>query len=133
MRLTILFASVLFIAGCSKSASPAQTAAPASEPPSAITAVAKLGEFATDPVTQFSLSFEGNPAPEEIREKLEAAMKSYGLEINDTNTAQAGNALIALRKEKGHSEIAILDKMLAAPPSGTFQEAAERISSELNQ
>ena len=102
--------------------------------PSAIGALAKIGQLATDPIAQMSLTFQDNPPQEEIREKLDAVLKMYGLEVNNENRSQAGRTLVALRKEHGHSEMQILDKMLDSPADGTnFDEAAARISAGMNQ
>ena len=102
--------------------------------PSAIGAIAKIGQLATDPIAQMSLTFQDNPPQEEIREKLDGVLKLYGLEVNNENRSQAGRTLVALRKEHGHSEMQILDKMLTSPTDGTkFDEAAARISAGMNQ
>ena len=65
----VLFGTVLIaVPGCSQAPPPAEAA------PSAISAIAKMGQLATDPIALFSLTFEGSPPPEEIREKLDIFM-----------------------------------------------------------
>ena len=99
----------------------------------AIAAMAKMGNLATDPFAQMSFEFEGNPAKEEIGEKVDKVLAMYGLEANNANRGTVGRTLVSLRKEQGHSEMSILDKMLASPAEGKFEEAAARISAAMNQ
>ncbi len=125
----ILPLAMALIVSCSSGSKP--------EPPKpqggAIDAMAKMGKLATDPVAQMSLEFDGNPPMEQIREKLDKALMMYGLEANNQNRSNAGRTLVALRKEQGHSEMAILEKMLSSPAEGKFDEAAARISAAMSQ
>ncbi len=129
---TLTLATVLFLfaAGCS-STQPAPSND--SKQGSAITAMAKAGQLATDPIAQMSFEFDGNPPQDEIRDKIDKVLAMYGLEVNKINQGTAGRTLVALRKEHGHSEMSILDKMLSSPAEGKFEDAAARISSAMNQ
>ena len=98
-----------------------------------ITAAAKMANLATDPIAQMSFEFDGNPPKEEIREKIDKVLGMYKLDANNENRSNAGRTLVALRKEQGHSEMSILDKMLSSPAEGKFDEAAARISAAMNQ
>jgi hypothetical protein len=92
-----------------------------------------MGNLAVDPFAQMSLAFEGNPSPDEIRAKLNPVLQKYGVELINANISLAGKTLTALRKEQGHSEMSILDKMLEAPTNGEkFDDAARRVSSSMN-
>ena len=123
-RILIIFSIVLLLAGCSAG----------EEPKQAVSTMAKMGQLATDPIAQMSLEFDGNPPQDQIREKVDKALAHYGLEANNENRGKAGRTLVALRKEHGHSEMAILDKMLATPAEGgDFDAAATRISVAMNQ
>ena len=95
--------------------------------------MAKMGKLATDPIAQMSLEFEGNPPQDQIREKLDKALVLYSLEANNEIRANAGRVLVELRKEHGHSEMAILEKMLSSPAEGKFEDAAAKISAGMNQ
>jgi len=130
--LPFLLAWCLAVTACGgKHSSPPQTQEKA---PSAVAAIAKLGQLATDPIAQMSMTFDGNPPQQEIREKIDKALAMYGMEVNNVNRGLAGRTLVALRKEHGHSEMAILDQMLSTPPDGTkFEDAATRISARMNQ
>lgn len=117
-------------AGCSGS-----KPAPAAGRPQGgiVTAMAKMGKLATDPIAQMSLEFEGNPPQDQIREELDKALIMYGLEANNENRGSAGRVLVALRKEHGHSEMAILEKMLNTTAEGKFEDAAAKISATMSQ
>lgn len=129
------FVIAAFVASCGggKPAAPAGTPKETSAG-SAVSAMAKMGNLATDPFAQMSFTFEGNPPAAEIKEKVDKVLAMYGVEVNDQNRSQAGRTLVALRKEHGHSEMAILDKMLSSPAAGEkFDDAAARISAEMNR
>lgn len=128
-RLLIVVGACVLAASCSKS----QPAPPEQQTPSAVSAIAKLGNLATDPFAQMSLTFEGNPPAADIKVKLDRVMGMYGMELNDANRSHAGSTLTTLRKEHGHSEMAILDKMLETPASGEFEAAAASISESMNR
>ena len=129
----LIFPITFVIAGCSgkePTSSPSQSQP---TPGSAITAIAKMGNLATDPVAQMSFEFDGNPSKEEIQEKVDKALAMYHLEANNQNRGNAGRILVALRKEYGHSEMSILDKMLGSPAEGSFDEASAKIAAAMNQ
>ncbi len=129
----LLFSITFLVAGCSgKQPEPSPNQAQPA-PGSAITAIAKMGNLATDPFAQMSFEFDGNPPKEEIQEKLDKVLAMYHLELNNNNRSQAGRTLVALRKEQGHSEMSILDRMLSSPAEGSFEEASRRISAAMNQ
>jgi hypothetical protein len=129
----LLFSITLMVVGCGGKQPAPSPNQEQPTPGSAVTAIAKMGNLATDPFGQMSFEFEGNPPKEEIQEKLDKVLAMYHLELNNNNRGQAGRTLIALRKEHGHSEMSILDKMLNSPAEGTFEEASRRISAEMNQ
>jgi len=80
-----------------------------------------------------SLTFEGNPSAGDIKQKVDRVLGMYGMELTDANRSHAGSTLVTLRKERGHSEMAILDKMLETPANGEFEAAAASISESMNQ
>ena len=123
----LILAIAVVIAGCGSS-EPAKKAEPQG---GMITAAAKMANLATDPIAQMSFEFEGNPPKEQIREKVDKALMMYGLEANNDNRSMAGRTLVMLRKTHGHSEMSILDKMLASPAEGKFEEAAEKIDAAM--
>src|SRR6185295_12572437 len=96
-----------------------------------VSAMAKMGNLATDPFAQMSFTFEGNPSKDAIQGKLDKTLMMYGLDLNDNNRSNAGRTLVALRKEHGHSEMAILDKMLSSPAEGKFEDAAAKIAAAM--
>lgn len=117
--------------GANKPATPPTTQ---QQPGSAVSAVAKMGNLATDPFAQMSFTFEGNPPAERIKEKVDKVLSAYGMETNDRNRSEAGRTLVALRKQHGHSEMDILEKMMSAPANGEkFEDAAARIAAEMNK
>ena len=129
-RFLILPIALTLPAGCSGS-KPAPAAG--QQGPGMVATMAKMGNLATDPIAQMSFEFEGNPPKDQIAPKVDKALVLYGLEANNENRSSAGRILVALRKEHGHSEMSILDKMLSTPPEGKFDEAAAKISAAMNQ
>ena len=128
-RLSII--TVLVLSGCSGESKKAEPAAPAA--PSAVAGFAKMGGLAVDPFAQMALFFEGNPLPDEIHAKMDEVLTKYGVELNNNNYGLAGKTLTALRKEQGHNEMAILEKMLTEETNGqSFDDAARRISTAMN-
>jgi hypothetical protein len=122
----ILIGLGLLLTSCSKEE-------PATQTPSAVAGLAKMGSLAVDPFAQMALAFEGNPSPDEIRAKIDPVLKMYGVELTNANFSLAGKTLTTLRKEQGHSEMAILEKMLEAPTNGEkFDDAARRVSTSMN-
>ena len=132
MRISrMVLTAFLLIAGCGSQPNPGTSEIPAQ---SAVSAIAKLGHFANDPFAQMAFTFDGNPSPELIQEKIDKVLEMYGMEVNDANRSEAGRILIGLRKEHGHSEMAILAKMLESPANGAkFEEAAAKVSAAMNQ
>jgi hypothetical protein len=132
MRKIIVLAGFIILSGCNRQqSSSTQTE---QQPKSAMSGVAKMGQLATDPFAQMSFSFEGNPPADVIRERVDKVLPMYGLEPNNDNRSLAGRTLVALRKQHGHSEMDILDKMISTPANGAkFEEAAARIAAEMNQ
>ena len=120
-----------FVMSCSNQTS--TPSKPQGTPGSAITAMAKMANLATDPLAQMSFEFDGNPSKDEIGEKLDKVLTMYKLELTNENRGSAGRTLVALRKEHGHSEMSILDKMLSSAVEGEFNESAARISAAMNQ
>ena len=129
-RFLILLFALMLAVGCSGS-KPAP--ADSKQGPGTVATMAKMGNLATDPIAQMSFEFEGNPPKDQIAPKVDKALALYGLEANNENRSSAGRILVALRKEHGHSEMSILDKMLSTPPEGKFDEAAAKISAAMNQ
>ena len=127
-RFLILPIALVVMTACSGNSSSAEK-----KEPSAITAMAKMANLATDPLAQMSLEFDGNPSKEEISEALDKVLAMYALEANDGNRSSAGRTLVALRKEHGHSEMDILKKMADTPADGKFEDAAAKISAAMNQ
>ena len=127
--LSLAIAAVVALTACSSKPEPA--AAQPQPLGGMVTAMAKMGNLATDPFTQMSFSFEGHPSNEEIQGKLDKALMLYGLDMTFENRSSAGRTLVALRKEHGHSEMAILDKMLSSPAEGKFEDAAAKISAAM--
>jgi hypothetical protein len=101
--------------------------------PGMVATMAKMGNLATDPVAQMSFEFDGNPPKDQIQQQVDKVLTMYGLDANNENRGNAGRVLVALRKEHGHSEMSILEKMLNSPVEGKFEEAATRISAAMNQ
>ena len=132
-RLLVLSLSLAVIAGCGGSKPSPGSSQSQQKAPSAITAMAKMANIVADPIAQMSLEFDGNPSKDKIREKIDKALMMYGLEANNDNRSSAGRVLVELRKEHGHSEMAILEKMLNSPAEGKFEDAAAKISAAMNQ
>ena len=130
-RFVILPIAFVLAVSCSGS-KPAPEAKP--EPQGGmVSAMAKMGKVITDPIAQMSLEFEGNPPQDQIREELDKTLVMYMLEPNNQNRANAGRVLVTLRKETGHSEMAILEKMLNSPAEGKFEDAAAKTAAAMSQ
>ena len=130
---SLVFAITFLLAGCGGKEPASKPNQPEPTPGSAITAIAKMGNLATDPLAQMSFEFDGNPSKADIQEKVDKALAMYQLEANNQNRSNAGRILVALRKEYGHSEMSILDKMLSSPAEGSFDDALAKIASAMNQ
>jgi hypothetical protein len=127
--LLLILIGLLVIANCGGK----EPASDQKDNPGYVTGLAKMGKLATDPFTQMSLEFDGNPAQETIQEKLDPVLARYGMELNNTNRVLAAKILTALRKEQGHSEMDILEKMQTAPTNDEkFDDAARRVSTGMN-
>ena len=132
-RLVVLFAGFLILTNCNGNKKAAAPAAAPKEDPGYISGLAKMGKLATDPFTQMALTFDGNPAPEDIHERLDSVLTKYGMELTDSNRSLAAKTLTGLRKEMGHSEMDILQGMLAAPTNDEkFDDGARRVSTSMN-
>ena len=73
------------------------------------------------------IAFVGGYSQAQIKERMDRAMVLYGLPITNENYHHAGSALVALRKENGTAEMAILDYMIRSHVEGvnlSFPEAA---------
>jgi hypothetical protein len=127
----ILPVVLTIVAGCGNKPATGEGAAP--KQGGTVATMAKAGQLATDPIAQMSLEFQGNPPQDQIRVELDKALAMYGLEPNNDNRSNAGRTLVALRKEQGHAEMAILEKMLHSPVEGKFDEAASKISADMNR
>ena len=74
--------------------------------------------MATDPLSQMVVTFEGGHSRAAIKEKLDTAMKLYGLKINDENYSRAGSVLVTLRQfaqKRGRTDVTemrLLDYMI---------------------
>src|SRR5688500_12733972 len=131
-RYLLSFLVLSGLAGCGRSEDKPAAAPPSS--PSAVSGMAKMGQLATDPFSQMSLAFDGNPQPGEIQQKSDQVLTMYSVELNNSNRGLAGKTLTALRKEQGHSEMSVLEKMIQLPTNGeTFDDAARRASTAMNQ
>ncbi len=64
------------------------------------------------------IAFVGGYTRVEIEARIDRAMALYGLPITDENYSRAGSALVALRKEVGVPEMAILDYMIRSHVAG---------------
>jgi hypothetical protein len=76
---------------------------------------------------QAVLAFEGGFTRQEIRERLDVALRLYSLSATEENYSRAGSALVALRKQNGTPEMAILGYMIRSHVEGvnlSFPEAA---------
>lgn len=68
-------------------------------------------------IEKMSVVFEGNHSIENIKEKMDAVMGAYKVEINETNYEKCGSALVSLRKASGVTEMDIIENMLEANTS----------------
>lgn len=94
----------------------AQTSPKADNPVSLLSALDKM-----------ELAFEGRYTKEQIKARMDRAMKLYKLPINEENYERAGSTLVALRKNTGVKEMAILDHMIRSYVPGvkmSFPDAA---------
>jgi hypothetical protein len=133
IRLVLSFLVLLGIAACGD-ADQKQAVMPKTLQPSPLAGMAAMGQLASDPFSQMSLAFDGNPLPSEIQPKLDQVLTMYNVELNNANRGLAGRTLTELRKEQGHSEMSILDRMIQAPTNGEkLEDAARRVSTAMNQ
>lgn len=68
--------------------------------------------LAAGPFGQMEVAFDGNYSQEEIKPRLDQAMRLYGLPRTDENYSRAGSVLVTMRKEIGPTEMQILDYMI---------------------
>lgn len=62
----------------------------------------------SDPLTQMSIAFDGQPSPMTIRPVLDAAMEATNTPISDDTYSRAGSVLVSLRQQNGTAEMSIL-------------------------
>jgi len=104
----ILFIFSTFLVGCG-------TTTVQNDTEENLPAVSDSEENPVDAMTaleQMEIAFEGGHAEEQIKPKMDEAMKLYGLSISEENYSRAGSALVGLRKEYGTEEMDILDYMI---------------------
>ena len=80
-----------------------------------------------DAIEQMEIAFIGGHSQAEIKAKIDRAMDLYDLAKTSENYSRAGSVLVALRKEYGPSEMAILDEMIllgSAEANLSFPDAA---------
>ena len=76
---------------------------------------------------EMEIAFQGGFKKEEIKTRLETAMKLYELPITEENYSRAGSTLVALRQKNGTKEMDILSYMIRSHVRGTeihFAKAA---------
>jgi 23S rRNA maturation-related 3'-5' exoribonuclease YhaM len=76
---------------------------------------------------QAELAFVGGYGRQQIKERLNTALRLYGHAATEENYSRAASALVTLRQENGTSEMAILDHMIRShveEVSLSFPEAA---------
>lgn len=62
----------------------------------------------TDPLRQMEAAFLGSPSRETIQPLLDAALRATGTPVNADSYSRSGSVLVALRKQNGASELAVL-------------------------
>ncbi len=58
--------------------------------------------------------FEGNHSLPTVKQKMDAVMKAYKIDVTERNYEKCGSALVSLRKSTGVTEMEIIDHMLDA-------------------
>lgn len=58
--------------------------------------------------------FEGNHSKTKVKDKMDAVMTAYNVEITQKNYEKCGSVLVSLRKATGVTEIDIIDNMVEA-------------------
>ena len=71
-----------------------------------------------DALGQMEVAFEGDYTRAQIKQRLEKAMQLYKVPITEENYSRAGSTLVALRKQNGTKEMAILDHMIRSHVPG---------------
>lgn len=71
-----------------------------------------------DALGQMEVAFEGSYTRAIIKQRLEKAMQLYKVPITEENYSRAGSTLVALRKQNGIREMAILDHMIRSHVRG---------------
>ena len=85
----------------------------------------------SDALRLAELAFAGNHSRQQIKDHMDRAMELYGLPRTEENYNRAASALVALRKENGTPEMAILDYMIRSHVPGvevSFPNAAAMAS-----
>lgn len=70
----------------------------------------------TDPtaVEMMTDVFEGNHTTIKVKDKMDAVMNAYKVEITERNYEKCGSALVSMRKATGVTEMDIIEHMLEA-------------------
>jgi len=63
-------------------------------------------------IDKMAVAFEGGYTKNQIKVRMDKAMKLYGLSLTEENYSRAASTLIVLRKEYSIQEMAILDHMI---------------------
>lgn len=71
-----------------------------------------------DALGQMEVAFEGDYTRDQIKQRLQKAMQLYNVPITEENYSRAGSTLVALRKQNGIREMAILDHMIRSHVRG---------------
>ena len=71
------------------------------------------------------IAFEGGHKKEEIKARLDKAMKLYGLTLTEENYSRAGSTLVALRQKNRTKEMDILSYMIRSHVPGVKMHFAE--------
>lgn len=90
--------------------------------------------MSTNPIERMERAFIGGYSRDQIEPRISEAMLLYGFELTAENYAQAGKALVDLRKFSGNPEMDILKRMIELYDSLSymnFPDAAGSASAEL--
>ena len=72
----------------------------------------------SDPLALAQAAFVGNHSRDQIKLRLDRALTLYGMPITDDNYSRAASSLVALRRENGVAEMAVLDYMIRSHVPG---------------
>ncbi|MCH8872128.1 hypothetical protein IH824_05035 [candidate division KSB1 bacterium] len=76
------------------------------------------GQRSISVLEQMMVVCEVGYTKEQIKRRLDKTMRLYGVAITEENYSRAGSALVALRKETGAKEMAVLDHMIRSHVPG---------------